>query len=325
MTPATEAVLNSLVGYLQSDPAVGCVVVGGFTRTSGGKELVERLAPGGLLCVIGLDPVDWERPTQGQRENSRWQEHIRFAVSTLRRLGEGADVYGTRLNDGAWLATDMADFCDRLEDTRSLEAQELINRNIAVKRAAMPMQDYSPGEGADIDAGFVSVAASLEIDADVACDNFVLGEPHYYTYGGGTVIQIVNQFRLVHGAKADTVPVTVPDLFRFGRFSLYYCYKGLDAAPRFKVLAVEVKVTRVACDVDMTFPVVIAGIGGAPDKTYSVPVLAGAYSGTLIPVPPDDVLALASYQDVTIDGQTDTPPGVAPEGVEVWLTTEYVP
>jgi len=322
LTPATEAILKALTAYLKADPAVGEVVLGGFERTAGGKELAERIASDKLLLIVGVEPVNWTEPTQGTREFARWQEQMTLSVLATRRLSDGADVYGTRFNDGAWLSTVLADFCNTIADPRSPDCQDLSNAGIGIVRATMVQNDYSPGEGADLDAGFVSVGAAAEIHAEVVCDDFTLGQPRYYQYGGGTVIQVVTQFRLVHGCKAETIPTTSPDLFRLGRFSLYYCYRGLDSAPRFKVLSVEVKVLRAPCDADMTFLVTVAGIGGAPDKVYTVPVLAGATSGL---VAPDEVLALADYQDVTVDGTTDTPPGVAPEGIEVWFSTEYVP
>jgi len=315
LTPATEAILKALTAHLKADPAVGEVVLGGFERTSGGKELVERIAPDKLLVIVGIDPVNWTKPTQATREFARWQEQMTLSILATRRLKDGADVYGTRFNDGAWLAEVVADFCDRLADPRTVESENLSDAGIGIVRATMVQGDYAPGAGEDLDAGFVSVGATAEIYAEV-----VPGEAVLLPAGGGAVVQVL-QFRVVHGVSGDTVPETAPGLYLLGAFSLNQTYKALAASPRYRVTGIEVKVLRQTCDVDMTFLVTIAGIGGAPDKVYTLPLGAGLADALLEPM---EALNLASYQDVRVEASTDTPPGIAPEGIEVWFTTEYV-
>lgn len=316
MTPATEAILKALTAYLDNDPAVGEVVLGGFERTAGGKELVERIAPDKLLIIVGVDPVNWTEPTQATREFSRWQEQLTLSILTTRRLQEGADIYGTRYTDGAWLAEVVADFCGRLADPRTAECLALSDAGIGIVRATMVQSDYAPGAGEDLDAGFVSVGATAEIHAEV-----VSGETIPSQSGGGAVVQVL-QFRVVHGVSGDTVPETAPGLYLLGAFSLNQTYKALAASPRYRVTGIEVKVLRQACDVAITFLVTIAGLGGAPDKIYTLALGAGLADALLEPM---EALDLASYRDVRIEASTDTPPGIAPEGIEVWFTTEYVP
>lgn len=171
MTPATEAILRALTAYFKADPTVGEVVLGGFERTAGGKELAERIASDKLLIIVGVDPVNWTEPTQATREFARWQEQMTLSILATRRLKDGADVYGTRFSDGAWLSTALADFCNTVADSRSVECQDLSDAGIGIVRATLVQNDYSPGEGADLDAGFVSVGAAIEIRAEVVCDD----------------------------------------------------------------------------------------------------------------------------------------------------------
>ena len=167
MTPATGTILQALTAYLKADPAVGEVVLGGFERTAGGKELAERIASDKLLIIVGIEPVNWTEPTQATREFARWQEQMTLSLIATRRLADGADVYGTRFEDGDWLAGALAEFCDRLADPRSAESQALSDANIGIVKAAIVQSDYAPGEGADLDAGFVSVGVTVEIHAEV--------------------------------------------------------------------------------------------------------------------------------------------------------------
>lgn len=316
MTPATGTILKALTAHLKANSVVGEVVLGGFERTAGGKELVERIASDKLLIIVGVDPVNWTEPTQATREFARWQEQMTLSIIATRRLKDGADVYGTRFDDGDWLGNTMADFCNRLADPRTTECQDLSDAGIGIVRATMVQSDYSPGDGADLDAGFVSVGATVEIHAEV-----VPGESPLPAAQGGLVVSVL-QFRVVHGVSGDTVPLTAPNSFLLGAFSLYQTYKLLAASPRFRVCGIEIKALRVPCDVPMTFTVTIAGIGGAPNKVYTVGVPAGVQTALLEPM---EALDLADYQDVRVEASTDTPPGVAPEGIEVWITTEYVP
>ena len=78
-----------------------------------------------------------------------------------------AQRFGTRLDDGGWLATTMADFCNRLADPRAAECLALSAQNVGIVKATMLHSDYAPGEGADLDAGFVSVGVTVEIHAEV--------------------------------------------------------------------------------------------------------------------------------------------------------------
>ena len=168
MTPATVTILKALTAHFLALPEVGEVVLGGFQRTPAGTELVDRLAPGKLLIIVTVDPIAWKRPTQATSAHGRWSEEPPIGIGTLRRLGEGADVYGTRFADGAWLASTVADFCDRLTDPPSAESRALAAVGIGVEEATLTQLDYAPGDGADLDAGFISVAAVVEIHAEVA-------------------------------------------------------------------------------------------------------------------------------------------------------------
>lgn len=170
MTPATEAVLKALTAYFKADPAVGEVVLGGFERTAGGKELVDRLAPDTLLLTVGVDPIDWTEPTQATREFARWQEQMSLTVLATRRLPADPDVYGTRFTDGAWLVTALTDFCNTIADPRSVESHDLSEAGIGIVMATLVQSDYAPGEGADVDAGFVSVGATIAVNAEVVTD-----------------------------------------------------------------------------------------------------------------------------------------------------------
>lgn len=168
MTPATEKVLRSLADHLKADSETGAVIIGGFDQTPLGKEGVQRLVQDGLLCVIGIEPVDYVEPTEGQPESTRWQEQITITVLTVRILPESPDFWGLRFKDCAWLVSLVADFCDRLEDGSSAECEALGNTGVGIAGATLTQADYAPGAGEDLDAGFISVGATLSIQAEVA-------------------------------------------------------------------------------------------------------------------------------------------------------------
>jgi len=167
MTPATEAILKALRVYLETDAGTGCVVLGGFQRVPAGKDWIAERAGDKTLILLGLDPVGHEQPTQGLPGNIRWQQNLSIAITTLYRLKEGDDPWGRRFADGAWLTVLLAGFCHWIGDPSGAGARQLAESDVEVISAQVTQTEYAPSDGADLDAGFVSVTAALEVSIAV--------------------------------------------------------------------------------------------------------------------------------------------------------------
>lgn len=132
----------------------------------------------------------------------------------------------------------------------------------------------------------------------------------------------ITDFRMEHRSFIPTIPTTTPAQTVVDSYSMNDAYAGLATVVSYKVKNIVVEIDPLwPCDQATTFLVTITGIGGAPNKVYTVNVAAGATSGR---ADPDETLALASYQAVTVQGTADVAPVSPPQNVRVRMVTEYV-
>jgi hypothetical protein len=163
VTSPVGVVLKDLTAVLRADPGTGDLVLGGFDHIPAGKDWLQERVQDKPLLLVGLDAVPSERPTQGVPENTRRRKTLMITVTSIRRLAAGADLWGTRLEDGDWLDGLLNGYADSVGDPGGSAAQRLAASGVCVVAAPVGDVDYSPGDGADLDAGYISVAGGLTI------------------------------------------------------------------------------------------------------------------------------------------------------------------